>query len=185
MTALQETIDRAQFRLDHLRTEHNEKYPGAAQSMARINNLEKDLRDLREKQRRLLAKTPPTAKPPKPVSFPIAASSNAPAVLATLSVTNAIRTNAPPVIAAAAVAAANTIARGSSNVVALVAPAPFPQPTFAAAALLTNLPSVISSPPPPSMSNAVATAAATNVVVSDVFPAAPVATRTNATQTVP
>ncbi|MBI4027349.1 MAG: hypothetical protein HY360_20355 [Verrucomicrobia bacterium] len=184
MTALQETIDRAQFRLDHLRTEHNEKYPGAAQSMARINDLEKDLRDLREKQKRLLAKAP-AAKPPHPASPPLASSSNAHPALATLSVTNAIRTNAPPAIAAAAVAAANPIARGSSNVVALVASAPFPQPTFAGAALLTNLPSVISSPPPPSVSNAVITATATNVVVSVVTPPAPVATRTNATQTVP
>ena len=54
--AIQEKVERLQVRLEHMRTEYQDRYPGAAQSWTRITDLEREIRDLRKKNKRLLAK---------------------------------------------------------------------------------------------------------------------------------
>ncbi|MDD2707617.1 MAG: hypothetical protein PHV34_06365 [Verrucomicrobiae bacterium] len=86
---LQQKIDQLQFHLENLRTAHRERYPGAQESQNRISYAERELRDFRERLRRLTTKkkappaakprVPPTVKPPPASAAPVVPSSKPPA----------------------------------------------------------------------------------------------------------
>jgi hypothetical protein len=108
LAQLTERIDLMQFRVQILRSEYDEKYPGAQQSMARINETERDLRDLREQHRRLSRRGGPQPKPniPKPPS--LAGRGPAPVVASsTNSATSLVATNAAPTVTHPVVSAAS------------------------------------------------------------------------------
>jgi hypothetical protein len=70
---LEQQIDNLDAKLRDARADFDARYPGGQAAWTKVQNMERDLRDLRDKLKKSTAK-----KSPPPVSKPPAATTNAP-----------------------------------------------------------------------------------------------------------
>lgn len=154
MVKLTERIDQMQFRVQTMRAEHESKYPGAQQNMVRIMDTERELRDLREQQRRLAARKGGPVPPVRPPgTAPVSLAGAAPARPAGPAIATGPTNAVTPAVAATG--APSVPAASNSVVVAVAVPplgAPPPVPAIGPAPTNTppsSTPIVLAEPSPP------------------------------------
>ncbi|MFZ4695403.1 MAG: ArnT family glycosyltransferase [Verrucomicrobiia bacterium] len=137
---IQERIEQVRYRLNLVREEHEQKYPGAQQSRDRITAMERELGELNGQQGRLMAtrRTVLPLPPPLPATNPPSATVSLPVAV--------ISSN----VATLAIIPSGIVVRVSGNVLSVTVSNAPPQTIIS-----TNAPSAVSSPqasppaPPP------------------------------------